>query len=205
MAIFATPLISYFGSRYNKARIISICNILFSFGCLVFTLPYFFGSRYSINNSPQTQASFLNSSSSLLNTSGLVDLCKSKEVLPLPVDSFNLNISQTREATISEDELMNSTCYRSLVAGQWPIYAFIGGQLLMSWGIAPLFPLGITYICDNLDEHRHSVYTGMIKIKILIETFITKTQLRKVCLFFFLFLKNLFLKFCLNMFLDNLM
>jgi len=165
MAIFATPLISYFGSRYNKARIISICNILFSFGCLVFTLPYFFGSRYSLNNSPQAQASFLNSSSSLLNTSGLVDLCKSKEVLPLPVDSLNLNISLNREATISEDELMNSTCYRSLVAGQWPIYAFIGGQLLMSWGIAPLFPLGITYICDNLDEHRHSMYTGMIKIK----------------------------------------
>jgi hypothetical protein len=48
MSIFSTPLISYFGSRYNKAKIIAVCSFLYSFGSIVFTFPYFFGDRYSV-------------------------------------------------------------------------------------------------------------------------------------------------------------
>jgi len=133
---------------------------------LVFTLPYFFGARYSLINLSQPQTVSMTQTSSLVNDSGIIDLCKSKNIFEFKnTSSVNLNSSMTRdtkETSVLNDEFMNSTCYRSLVESQWPIYAFIGGQLLMSWGIAPLFPLGITYVCDNLDENRHSIYTGML-------------------------------------------
>jgi hypothetical protein len=37
---------------------------------------------------------------------------------------------------------------------------FIAGQLLMSLGTAPLFSLGITYLCDNIEERSHALFTG---------------------------------------------
>lgn len=37
---------------------------------------------------------------------------------------------------------------------------FIIGQLLMSLGTAPLFSHGITYLCDNLEERSHALFTG---------------------------------------------
>jgi hypothetical protein len=30
----------------------------------------------------------------------------------------------------------------------------------MSWGIAPLFSLGITYLTENTEEKYHAFYTG---------------------------------------------
>jgi len=66
MNLFATPLVSYFGSRYNKAKIIAVCSLIYAFGCIVFTFPYFFSDKYTV---------YGNNSDILLNTT--YDACKS--------------------------------------------------------------------------------------------------------------------------------
>ena len=43
----------------------------------------------------------------------------------------------------------------------WSYYVFIAGQLAMSLGVSPLFTLGLTYLCDNLEERSHALYTGI--------------------------------------------
>lgn len=151
MGVFATPLVSYFGSRYNKAKIIAVCSFLYAFGSIVFTFPYFFGERYTI---------YGNLTVILQSNSTLFDTCKS-----------NLNNSLLKSTTASS--IVNSTilktpqtnstitCNRD-ISDEWPYFLFILGQLLMSWGIAPLFSLGITYLTDNSEEKYHAVFTGKI-------------------------------------------
>ena len=49
MSVFATPVISYIGSRFNKARIIGICGFSYVIGAIVFILPYYLGPKYTVN------------------------------------------------------------------------------------------------------------------------------------------------------------
>ena len=143
MGVFATPLVSYFGSRYNKAKIIAVCSFLYAFGSIVFTFPYFFGERYSI---------YGNLTEKLQSNLTIYDTCKINNQITKSTTTTTMNLVTTTAA-------MNITCDRN-ISDEWPYYLFIIGQLLMSWGIAPLFSLGITYLTENSEEKYHAVYTG---------------------------------------------
>ena len=171
MGVFASPLISYMGTRYNKPRIIATCGLVFVCGSIVFTLPYFLSPRYSLNN----RGSSVEESDYDLCIEKNAGLNGSQAILTNPRLSFNLPLMQKRASqlrlldnVISAPSLPNSgktaaaegTCDHTGGSVEWPYYLFIMGQLLMSWGSAPLFSLGITYLCDNSNENRHAIFTG---------------------------------------------
>lgn len=161
MAIVSTPITSYIGSRYNKARIISICAILYAIGCGLFTLPFFFGGRYSLIKPSQLALRNMSTSNTLaaeasLNSSDYYDLCKSNIITNVTNLVYNTR-SGASERVSAED-----TCSRNQTLYQWPFIVFILAQLLLSWGAAPLLPLGITYMTENLEKKKKnpSLYTG---------------------------------------------
>lgn len=148
ISIFAVPIISHLGAKTNRPRLISIFALIYILGCCIFTLPYFLGAKYIVNSSDKP-----------INTTiynpmyDLYDLCR------LPNDT---TIVLPSGGTIDTSDIhSNETvkCQRDLT-NSWSYYVFITGQLSMSLGVAPLFSLGLTYLCDNLDERAHALYTG---------------------------------------------
>lgn len=171
MGVFATPLVSYIGSKYNKCRIIGICGIFYVFGSVIYTLPYFLGEKYVIKGYNPTN---LNSSSSQLTVQDQqlnnIEVCKIKPQQIKQTTSTRVILTENSSIVFNWTDLsLNSSssensqdplsCNRDF-ANQWPYYVFIIGQLFMSIGAAPLFSLGITYLCDNLEERKHASYTG---------------------------------------------
>jgi predicted MFS family arabinose efflux permease len=59
MSVFATPIVSYIGSRYNKARTIGICGFSYVVGSVLFALPFYLSPKYSIGSSSASKLLFL--------------------------------------------------------------------------------------------------------------------------------------------------
>lgn len=130
IGVFATPIVSYIGSRYNKCRVIGICGFVYALGATVFTFPYFFSNKYSISGASSNSTHY-----------------------------NNVNICQPNATQSALNSSLDVYCIGD-ASNSWPYYLFILGQLCMSVGIAPLFSLGIVFLCDNLDESKHALYTG---------------------------------------------
>jgi hypothetical protein len=151
-------------------------------------LPFFFGDKYTIykySGDPRARLNLtdenifdiagndyellmdsIGSANRYVGKDGLYhyDLCKAKS------NMFINNLTTTRQiiTTTTTNTMMTTTygdgddepgCTRDN-AESWPFYVFIGAQFCLSLGIAPLFSLGISYLCDNLDEKFHALYTG---------------------------------------------
>ena len=173
MGVFITPIISYIGSRYNKCRIIGICGFFYAVGCAVYTFPYFFSPKYTISS-----PSSVNTRTRAKLISNITNTTTAGDTTVLPYSNIEICVFQyiyknwTSTSTASWHNLSTSTqsiesqegvnCVRDISNSSWPYYTFILGQLLMSIGIAPLFSLGIVFMCDNLDESKHALYTGKI-------------------------------------------
>ena len=50
MSLFALPVVSYIGSKYNKPRIISILSFVYCIGAILFIFPFFFDTKYTVSN-----------------------------------------------------------------------------------------------------------------------------------------------------------
>lgn len=133
MSVFAVPIVSYFGAKTNRPRLIALCSIAWLLGTGTFTIPYFLGNKYVFQDT---------SSQNKTLEAELNELCR-----------YDLN--ETNVTTINKE----LNCERTL-SDSWPYYAFIAGQLLMSFGVAPTFSLGVTYICDNSEERSHALFTS---------------------------------------------
>ena len=142
ISIFAVPIISYLGAKTNRPRLMAIFSLIYVFGCVIFTLPYFLGPKYIINSS-NIKVNYTDEQSVMYQD---YDLC---------VKTFNTNSS------IITTRYNNDTiaCLNSN-DNTWTYYIFIIGQLAMSLGVSPLFSLGLTYLCDNIEERSQALYTG---------------------------------------------
>ncbi|RMZ99220.1 solute carrier organic anion transporter family member 3A1-like [Brachionus plicatilis] len=149
MGIFATPFLSFVGSKYNKCRILAGTGIVYAIGLVIFTLPYFIGGKYTINS-----FNYTNPTNNI--TANYIDYCKI-----LYEDSWsNFSNSSTESMGAKTENFAESReCTRDL-SNDVPYAIFIISQMVMSFGSAPLFPLGVTFLCDNLDERLHAMYTG---------------------------------------------
>jgi MFS family permease len=141
ISIFSVPIVSYFGAKTNRPRLIAIFSLIYILGCGIFILPYFLGSKYIVNSSDKPVNTTIESL--MYDT---FDLCKIIE----DTDSQVL-ITRVKNNTV--------TCTRDNT-NLWSYYVFITGQLAMSLGVSPLFSLGLTYLCDNVEERSHALYTG---------------------------------------------
>jgi hypothetical protein len=179
MGVFATPFVSYIGSKYNKCRVIAICGFFYALGSVIYTFPYFFSTRYSIvaigstnnNNNNNYNNNFNGSSSSAADAFSNVDICElvryNESNFTTTTTTTIIGYNQTTpvgplSSTVST-AAENAYCIRD-ASNSWQYYMFILGQLLMSVGIAPLFSLGVVFLCDNLDESKHALYTGNKKM-----------------------------------------
>jgi hypothetical protein len=152
VSVLAVPVVSYIGSRFNKAKVIALCGFLWVLGGIVFTLPYFLSSKYTVSGNYLLNLNGRNVS--LYDFSGY-DICRPNST---NVTNLLTQYNTTTGAIVSDQ----NSCERSL-ENTWPFNVFIFAQLLMSLGFAPQFSLGITYLCDNLDENMHALYTGKHK------------------------------------------
>jgi hypothetical protein len=86
--------------------------------------------------------------------------------LPFFIDSHysaqfsSTYFNQTFCQSANSSSLNNQSCLSNKSSKNWAITIFVIAQLIMSWGIAPHFSLGITFITDNTEEQYHAMYTG---------------------------------------------
>lgn len=154
VSVFAVPLVSYIGSRFNKAKVIAVCGFLWVLGGIVFTLPYFLSNKYTVSGNNLIS---LNGGNTSLSDLSSFYICK-PNYTNVTTNMYTLSYNTTSSAIVNGQD----SCERSL-ENTWPFNVFILAQLLMSLGFAPQFSLGITYLCDNLDEDMHALYTGDLK------------------------------------------
>lgn len=146
MGIFATPFLSFVGSKYNKCRVLGACGIVYAIGLVIFSLPYFVTDQYKI-----TSFNYSNSNKNM--TVDNIDYCK------IPIQESSSNYSNSSLIQKKDSILENKECTRDQ-SNNLPYVIFIISQMVMSFGAAPLFPLGITFLSDNLDESLHALFTG---------------------------------------------
>ncbi|CAF0877402.1 unnamed protein product [Brachionus calyciflorus] len=99
---------------------------------------------------------FTNIMDEINNDSTLFSTISSTQTTTISITSTTS--SSTSVSTTSNFEKNKEQCSRDF-SKTWPYAVFIIGQLFMSVGSAPLFSLGVTYLCDNLDERSHALYT----------------------------------------------
>lgn len=169
MGVFATPAVSYIGSRYNKCKIIAICGYFYVLGTAIYTFPYFFSPKYTVHvlNNPNTTTFSRDNQSDMFDST--VDMCKYRNVTVTAALSTTTSVISTITTTTTNalnyltttyDDGTGIACNRGSSVS-WTYVMFILAQLFMSIGSAPLFSLGITYLTDNIEERKHASYTGI--------------------------------------------
>lgn len=174
MGVIATPTLAYIGSRYNKCKIIGICGFFYVLGTIIYTFPYFFSPKYTVSmmNNPHTTMYSRDNNSDMFDST--VDMCKFRNATTAAATTTTLLMSTGLFTTTPHDNNLTTTTLSALTTTQgstdtpcvqdtdvsWTLAMFIIAQLFMSLGSAPLFSLGITYLCDNVEERKHASYTG---------------------------------------------
>ncbi|NXG28802.1 SO1C1 protein, partial [Dromaius novaehollandiae] len=131
-------LVSYFGAKLHRPRIIGAGCLIMSAGTFLIAMPQFFMGRYRYERFP-----------SIINSSGSLSPClHEKSQIPLSA----LEKSETK---------INAGCEKEAGSSMW-IYVLLG-NLLRGIGETPIQPLGITYIDDYAIEENAALYIGCVQ------------------------------------------
>jgi MFS family permease len=146
IAVFIIPLISYFGSKYNRPRIVAFGAFLFAIGNILFILPYFLNGYHQIinNNSSNETSDYLCSFNSSNRSD---DLCLSSS------SSSSNSILTHFIPNILNDILISQP--------SWTYYILILSMITMSIGASPFYTLGITFLTDHLSKDDQAIYTSI--------------------------------------------
>ncbi|XP_017679403.1 PREDICTED: solute carrier organic anion transporter family member 1C1-like [Lepidothrix coronata] len=131
-------LVSYFGAKLHRPRIIGAGCLIMSAGTFLIAMPQFFMGRYRYERFPSTINSTVNISPCL----------QDKSQTPLT----SLEKSQAK---------INEGCEKEAGSSMW-IYVLLG-NLLRGIGETPIQPLGITYIDDYAIEENAALYIGCVQ------------------------------------------
>jgi len=145
IGVISIPLISYIGSKSNRAKIVAFGAFLFSIGNLIFIFPYLINGYHQQNSS--------NSSNETFNY-----LC-SKNFSINSLNSFSSkSIFNYFIPNIYNNEITNDI---SVIQPKWTYYTFILSMIIMSIGSSPFYTLGITFLTDHLNKDDQPIYTSM--------------------------------------------
>ncbi|XP_071407455.1 solute carrier organic anion transporter family member 1C1-like [Pithys albifrons albifrons] len=136
-------LVSYFGAKLHRPRIIGAGCLIMSAGTFLIAMPQFFMGRYQYERFPSTVNSTVNISPCL----------QDKNQTPLSA----LEKSQAK---------INAGCEKEAGSSMW-IYVLLG-NLLRGLGETPIQPLGITYIDDYAIEENTALYIGCVQTAAII-------------------------------------
>ncbi|NWY42751.1 SO1C1 protein, partial [Sylvia atricapilla] len=131
-------LVSYFGAKLHRPRIIGAGCLIMSAGTFLIAMPQFFMGRYRYERFPST----------INSTVSLSPCLQDKSQTPLSA----LEKSQTK---------INAGCEKEAGSSMW-IYVLLG-NLLRGIGETPIQPLGITYIDDYAVEENAALYIGCVQ------------------------------------------
>ncbi|NXR72473.1 SO1C1 protein, partial [Pycnonotus jocosus] len=131
-------LVSYFGAKLHRPRIIGAGCLIMSAGTFLIAMPQFFMGRYQYERFPSTTNS----------TVSLSPCLQDKSQTPLSA----LEKTQAK---------INAGCEKEAGSSMW-IYVLLG-NLLRGIGETPIQPLGITYIDDYAVEENAALYIGCVQ------------------------------------------
>uniref|UniRef100_A0A8B9MW20 Solute carrier organic anion transporter family member n=1 Tax=Accipiter nisus TaxID=211598 RepID=A0A8B9MW20_9AVES len=132
-------LVSYFGAKLHRPRIIGAGCLIMSAGTFLIAMPQFFMGRYRYERFPST-----------INSTVSISPClQDKSQTPLSA----LEKSQAK---------INAGCEKEAGSSMW-IYVLLG-NLLRGIGETPIQPLGITYIDDYAIEENAALYIDSVTI-----------------------------------------
>ncbi|NWS79956.1 SO1C1 protein, partial [Toxostoma redivivum] len=131
-------LVSYFGAKLHRPRIIGAGCLIMSAGTFLIAVPQFFMGRYRYERFPSTINSTLSLSPCLQDK------------------------SQTPLSALEKSEAkLNAGCEKEAGSSMW-IYVLLG-NLLRGIGETPIQPLGIAYIDDYAVEENAALYIGCVQ------------------------------------------
>ncbi|NXE53952.1 SO1C1 protein, partial [Casuarius casuarius] len=131
-------LVSYFGAKLHRPRIIGAGCLIMSAGTFLIAMPQFFMGRYRYERFP-----------SIINSTGSLSPClHEKSQIPL-------------SALEKSEAKINAGCEKEAGSSMW-IYVLLG-NLLRGIGETPIQPLGITYIDDYAVEENAALYIGCVQ------------------------------------------
>ncbi|NXE63937.1 SO1C1 protein, partial [Calcarius ornatus] len=131
-------LVSYFGAKLHRPRIIGAGCLIMSAGTFLIAMPQFFMGRYRYERFPST-----------INSTVSISPClQDKSQAPLSA----LEKSQAK---------INAGCEKEAGSSMW-IYVLLG-NLLRGIGETPIQPLGIAYIDDYAVEENAALYIGCVQ------------------------------------------
>ncbi|CAF0829688.1 unnamed protein product [Adineta steineri] len=144
IGVFSVPLISYFGSKYNRAKIVALGALIFSFGNILFILPYLingYHEQINPNSSNQSSDYFCSQNISINKDENLF--------------FHSLSISSL---------ISNYLNYLINIINQpsWTYYIIILSMITMSIGASPFYTLGITFLTDHLNKNDQPIYTSIL-------------------------------------------
>ncbi|XP_072855842.1 solute carrier organic anion transporter family member 1C1 [Pogona vitticeps] len=131
-------LVSYFGARLHRPKIIGVGCLIMSFGTFLIAMPQFFMGRYRYEVFSSTSNSTVSISPCL----------QDQNQIPLSV----LERSQAKS---------HAGCEKESGISMW-IYVLLG-NLLRGIGETPIQPLGIAYIDDYATEESAAFYIGCVQ------------------------------------------
>ncbi|XP_026696771.1 solute carrier organic anion transporter family member 1C1-like isoform X3 [Athene cunicularia] len=132
-------LVSYFGAKLHRPRIIGAGCLIMSAGTFLIAVPQFFMGRYQYESFPST-----------INSTVSISPClQDKSQTPLSA----LEKSQAK---------ISAGCEKEAGSSMW-IYVLLG-NLLRGIGETPIQPLGIAYIDDYAIEENAALYIDSVTI-----------------------------------------
>ncbi|XP_075016382.1 solute carrier organic anion transporter family member 1C1 isoform X1 [Calonectris borealis] len=131
-------LVSYFGAKLHRPRIIGAGCLIMSAGTFLIAMPQFFMGRYRYERFPST-----------INSTVSISPCLQDE------SQVPLSVLEKSQAKI------NAGCEKEAGSSMW-IYVLLG-NLLRGIGETPIQPLGITYIDDYAIEENAALYIGCVQ------------------------------------------
>ncbi|XP_030335067.1 solute carrier organic anion transporter family member 1C1-like isoform X1 [Strigops habroptila] len=130
-------LVSYFGAKLHRPRIIGAGCLIMSAGTFLIAMPQFFMGRYEYERFPST-----------INSTVSISPCLQDK-------------SQTLLSALEKPQAkINAGCEKG-GSSMW-IYVLLG-NLLRGIGETPIQPLGITYIDDYTIEENAALYIGCLQ------------------------------------------
>ncbi|NWI21649.1 SO1C1 protein, partial [Crypturellus soui] len=131
-------LVSYFGAKLHRPRIIGAGCLIMSAGTFLIAMPQFLMGRYRYERF-----------ASIINSTGSLSPCLQEK-------------SQIPHSALEKSQAkINAGCEKEAGSSMW-IYVLLG-NLLRGIGETPIQPLGITYIDDYAVEENAALYIGCVQ------------------------------------------
>ncbi|XP_030630459.1 solute carrier organic anion transporter family member 1C1 [Chanos chanos] len=131
-------LVSHFGAKLHRPRLIGMGCFLMSIGSALTGLPHFFMGRYKIDTVIQSS----------LNQSHSLNPCQDSMI-------------HRDDPLLSQDINTGSDCVKDVGSKMW-IYVFLGNAL-RGIGETPVTPLGISYIDDFAKAENSAFYIACLQ------------------------------------------